>query len=149
MEKSLINKCCIVFPCSHSKLCNFIAKHISEKFQIECIAIKHKRFDKKTISQIEKILREVCILVVGYNEKITPENCYKLGIAQGFSRQVVLINLSPSQVLAPNGSIGYVNDIPKYVRYQFLILFLDDSPQEFVGAYPEVGGVLLSGERLI
>jgi hypothetical protein len=112
-------KVCIMFPRQWHQACDLISRRVAQKLRIDCISIKFRYLARNHVSEISKLLKDGCVLVIGYEGDIRQEHFYKLGIANAFQRQVILVDLSPSKTI--------VKDVPEYVSYSFLIKRRDES----------------------
>jgi len=135
---------CIAFPNTQHYLCNSVAKHVRKTFNTECDVIIYD-FNKDKIKQIQNILQEKCILIIGYEGKISIENSYKLGLAHAHGIQVILVNLLP---LFDKGKNNINSGVPLYVRYQYLIIFDPENPKEFLDRIESILSVLLKGSLI-
>ena len=139
----------IIFPSSHHELCLTTAEYIHRTFKVTCVAIEYRENNKKkTFEEVEKFLRVHCILIVGYKGRLTPENCYKLGIAHGHMKQVILVNLSPIEEIRKDGTTYYLSGVPKYVRRQFLITYPEGANDIFLISLKRIIPALIGGNSV-
>lgn len=137
-----------IFPSYARKLCLSVVEHIKSKFPIQYTTVEYSTFDKKALKDIENKLREDCVLVIFYGEKLTLENCYKLGIAFAHRKQVVLVSLCSNGANDGKVSNKYSKGIPEYVRYQFWVLYTEDQTSQFVARIDNIVDIILSGNTI-
>lgn len=147
-QREASRKFYIIFPSSDHSLCLHIAGYISNKFsEADCTAIEYEGFNKNTFKRIERLLRETCVLIIGYEGDLALENCYKLGIAYAHKRQVVLINLRPKNASSGEGD-SYLADIPEYISYHFWIPYVAELPTQFQSRIENVIEIIISGDMI-
>jgi len=106
----------VIFPCSKESMCEFIVERIRDTFEVNCESITYKNHNIDT-NKINEILREECILIIGYEGDISYVNFYKLGMAHAKEKIVILIN-----ILSLRNKHSYKEN-PQYIRKHFTILF--------------------------
>jgi hypothetical protein len=90
-----IKYCHLFFPENASEISSSLSASISAEFKIECNCINYK--SKLSPECVNKILQELNtngIFLIAYREKISPENCYKLGLVNAHNKPIILINLT-------------------------------------------------------
>ncbi|MEH2112547.1 hypothetical protein [Nostoc sp.] len=106
----------VIFPQSQERLCKFITDDIMETFsRIKCESITYD-LNKINIKKINELIKEQCIVIIGYEGNISYETCYKLGMAHAKNRIVILINILPQQDI-------YYKENPEYIRNHFFVRF--------------------------
>lgn len=123
--RSDCKRCWIIFPKSFEEICGFLKTRIQGEFGIECRYTTYRGIDKAKLSELSKIFQEPCILIVGYTGELSREVCYKLGLAHGCQRQVILVRFqSVSEIKR--------HDIPACVRANFLMSYPLEDPSSFL-----------------
>ncbi|MBD2231202.1 hypothetical protein [Phormidium tenue] len=123
----------IIFPHEWHKACDFIAHQICKKLKVRCFSIKYRALNRSHVKQISGFLKQGCVLVIGYEGSMIDENYYKLGIANAFDRQVILVDLNASNVPIY---------IPEYINYQFHIKRKDESSEYYMRLEHAIAQVL-------
>jgi hypothetical protein len=112
--KSDCRKCWIIFPKSQRDLCNLLIGYIHVNFKIACDYILYESLDKSKTLKINEAFQEACVLIMGYEGELSYELCYKLGLAHGCRKQLILVRLySPSE--------SKNQRIPDFIRANFFL----------------------------
>lgn len=132
-------KCRIIFPSYLSELFKPLNGFIRNKFDIDCSAIPYEKIDKAKISEISKVFQEPCILIIGYGGEISHEVCYKLGLAHGYKKQVILVRVHELD----ESSNHY---IPNCIRANFIMCLVPENLSQFTVAISNLLEYILKGD---
>ena len=122
-----IKSCHLFFPENASDLSSFLSAYISRKFKIECNCIDYKiKLSPECVNKIRQELNTNGIFLIAYEEKISPENCYKLGLVNAHNKPIILVNLSR------NRNHVIPNYILNYVKFRLQLNLIEKSDQELL-----------------
>ena len=119
-SKREYENCYIVFSDVCQTKANYIAARIMEEFSLNCKVITYPIRKNEEMNKLDNYLQNDCILILGDLDLFSEQNCnklenfYKLGLAHGRDRPVILINFTENIELNQN-------NIPPYIKYDFII----------------------------